>query len=78
MELTTMKKVAFMLLSIILSVGIAEARTIKTPNYIKHNDFLRNRLDKEIYLGINTNINALNDWCPNDEYQILDHKVGLY
>ena len=43
-----------------------------------HNDFLRNRADKEIYLGINTAINAIDNWCPNDEYQILDHKVGLY
>ena len=43
-----------------------------------HDNFLRKRADKEIYLGINTAINALNDWCPNNSYQILDHKIGLY
>ena len=43
-----------------------------------HDNFLRKRVDKEIYLGINTAINALNDWCPNNSYQILDHKIGLY
>ncbi|MGX3098882.1 hypothetical protein [Helicobacter sp. 23-1046] len=74
-----MKKVSFILLFIILGLDIAEAMSIgRARNPKIHNDFLRNRADKEIYLGINTAINAINDWCPNDEYQILDHKVGLY
>ncbi|MGX2972532.1 hypothetical protein [Helicobacter sp. T3_23-1059] len=53
-----------------------KTKMVRNPKI--HNDFLRNRSDKEIYLGINTNINAIDNWCPNDEYQILDHKVGLY
>ena len=74
-----MKKISFILLFIILGLDIAEAMSIgRARNPKIHNDFLRNRSDKEIYLGINTAINAINDWCPNDEYQILDHKVGLY
>ncbi|MGX3046056.1 hypothetical protein [Helicobacter sp. T3_23-1056] len=74
-----MKKVAFILLNIILSLCIAEAMSIGMIWDPKiHNDFLRNRVDKEIYLGINTNINALDNWCPNNERQILDHKVGLF
>lgn len=48
------------------------------PNYNAHNQFLRNRKEKEIYLGINTNINCFDDWCPNDSYGVVDHKIGLF
>lgn len=46
------------------------------PDYQQHNEFLRNRNDKEIYLGINTGINCVDDWC--DFYKIKKHKIGLY
>lgn len=44
------------------------------PDNKKHNEFLRNRADKAIYLGINTNINCLDSWYS--PYQ--NHKIGLY
>ena len=52
------------------------------PDYNAHNQFLRNRKEKEIYLGINTNINCFDDWCPNGSSRVIsgvtDHKVGLF
>lgn len=34
------------------------------PDYKTHGELLRNRKDKEIDLGINTNINVIDSWCP--------------
>lgn len=48
------------------------------PDYKTHNQFLRNRKEKEIYLGINTNINCFDDWCPNGSSGVIDHKMGLF
>ena len=50
----------------------------RRPDYEAHNQFLRSRKEKEIYLGINTNINYLDDWCPNPAYGVVNHKAGLF
>ena len=49
-------------------------KMLPIPDDKKHNEFLRNRADKAIYLGINTNINCIDSWYS--PYQ--NHKIGLY
>ena len=60
------------------------AKILPLPDYKKHNEFLNKRKDKEIYLGINININVIDNWCPiiepdyTDNKRIRNHKIGLY
>ncbi|RDU60200.1 hypothetical protein CQA53_11035 [Helicobacter didelphidarum] len=44
----------------------------------RHHALAYPREDRSIYLGINTNINCIEDWCPNGRSWIDPHKIGLY
>ncbi|TQR60543.1 hypothetical protein [Campylobacter troglodytis] len=64
------------------------------PDLKAHNQFLNNRKEQELYLGINTNINCLDNWCSYtfvlergtkikhfrglDASFVIEHKIGLY
>ena len=53
-------------------------------NFQSHDKFLRSQKTKELYLGINTGLNFLEDYCPNGFYLKNEHfdptlyKLGLY
>ncbi len=53
-------------------------KLLPPPDYTKHNELLRNRTEKEVYLAINTNINCIGDWSPNSNNNIQEHSAGLY
>ncbi|TQR48997.1 hypothetical protein, partial [Campylobacter troglodytis] len=53
-------------------------------NFQSQDKFLRSQKTKELYLGINTGLNFLEDYCPNGFYLKNEHfdptlyKLGLY